>query len=177
VNAVLAGPPPPPSGRTEQDYPAAVEAVILRCLQRDPAKRFTDMRKLRLALENLAKTQQLRIGHDVVAAYASALQPESEEPLAPKTVPPPFVVATEEVLEPEPVDDSILSAEEHGALVADLDLFSVAPGPAGEAPELDDATFEGFEEPFQEPPHTQTRKRHPDIPDEGEFAIAFSEDD
>ncbi len=176
VNAVLAGSPPPPSGRTEREYPAAVEAVILRCLQRDPSKRFGDMRKLRLALENLAKAQDLRIGHDVIAAYACALQPESEEPLAPKTVPPPFVVATEEVLEPEPVDDSVLSAEEHDALLADLDMFSVADGSV-EAPELDDFEELDDAELYAEPPQTQTRRRHPDIPDEGEFAIAFNDDD
>jgi len=176
VNAVLAGPPPPPSGRTEREYPDAAEAVILRCLQREPKKRFSDMRKLRLALENLAKTQGLRIDHDVVATYANALEPESGEPLAPKTVPPPFVVATEEVLEPEPVDDSVLSAEEHDALLADLEMFSVTDGSV-EAPV--DPAFEGFEdlEPIEEPPQTQTRKRHPDIPDAGEFAIAFNEDD
>lgn len=180
VNAVLAGPPPPPSGRTDRDYPAAVEAVILRCLQRDPAKRFSDLRKLRLALENLAKTLDLRIGTDVVGTYASALQPESDEPIAPKTVPPPFVVHADEVLEPEPVDDSVLSAEEHDALVADLDLFSISPG-AADVPELDDATFEGFDDDdvddFPEPPQTQTRRRHPGIPDEGDFVVAFNDDD
>ena len=179
VNAVLAGPPPPPSGRTEREFPAAVEAVILRCLQRDPAKRFSDTRKLQLALENLAKTMDLRIGTDVIGNYASALQPESDEPISVKTVPPPFVVATEEVLEPEPIDHSVLSDEEHGALVADLDLFSIAPGPMEP---VRDETFEGLEsleddEPFEEPPQTQTRRRHPGIPDEGDFAVAFNDDE
>jgi len=178
VNAILAGPPPPPSGRTEQEFPPAVEAVILRCLQREPTKRFSDMRKLRLALENLAKTLELRIGTDVIEAYATALQPASEEPVSPNTEPPPFVVETEAVLEPEPIDDSVLSEEEHGALVADLDLFSIAPGPA-EPAEFDDPTFDGLDdgEVFPEPPQTQTRRRHPGIPDEGEFVVAFNEDD
>lgn len=175
VNAVLAGPPPPPSSRTDREFPPAVEAVILRCLQRDPAKRFTDMRKLQLALENLAKTLNLRTGTDVIGTYANALQPESDEPISPQTVPPPFVVATEEVLEPEPIDDSILSAEEHGALVADLDLFSVSDGGL-DAPSFEDE-LEEIDEVFEEPPQTQTRRRHPGIPDEGDFVVAFNDDD
>ncbi len=182
VNAVLAGPPPAPSGRTDQDYPAALEAVVLRCLQRDPGKRFGDLRKLELALSNLAKTLRLRTGPEVLRGYIDALAPASEEPLSPRTVPPPFVVEVDEVLEPEPIDESVVTQAEHDELLADLDMFSVAPGAGSGFPELDEAFVDDFggstPPPFSEPPQTQTRaRRHPDIPDEGEFVLAFNDDD
>ena len=178
VNAVLAGPPPAPSTRTEREYPPALEAVVMRCLQRDPAKRFGDVRKLAMALRNLAKTLQLRVGHDVLAAYVSALAPVSEEPVRPRTMPPPFVVDTDEVLEPEPIDDSVLSSEEHDELLADLELFSAeALGPSPSSPALSfDDDFDDAQR-FRQPTQTQTRARHPGIPEEGDFVIAFNEED
>ena len=158
VNAVLAGPPQAPSTRTEADYPPALEAVVLRCLQREPSKRFSDTRTLGAALANIAKTLDLRTGADVLAGYIRALAPAAEEAPSPQTVPPPFVVATEEVLEPEPVDESVLSAEEHDELLADLEMFSV-PAPAPVASSDAPAPDAGLDELGRAPAFRSPRGR------------------
>ena len=43
-------PPAPPSGRTAQSIPSELEAVILQCLAKEPARRPPDARSLRRAL-------------------------------------------------------------------------------------------------------------------------------
>jgi hypothetical protein len=47
------GTPVPPSERTELAVPAALDAIVLRCLAKDPADRFASMRELSAALASV----------------------------------------------------------------------------------------------------------------------------
>ena len=50
-------PPVPPSARTELQIPPALDEVILKCLEKEPAERFASMRELSLALARVADAE------------------------------------------------------------------------------------------------------------------------
>ena len=43
---------PPPPSLVQPGFPAALDPIVLRCLEKDPAARFDSVRDLRLALES-----------------------------------------------------------------------------------------------------------------------------
>ncbi|NUP06696.1 MAG: protein kinase, partial [Polyangiaceae bacterium] len=80
--AVLSQPPPP---LDLPDAPAGLERVILRCLEKDPAKRYRDIAHLVRALAPFAKEQAA-----VTADRVAKLRDDSGAVAAsPATVPPP----------------------------------------------------------------------------------------
>ena len=55
MNAILID-EPPDIGALVSPIPEAVEALVRRCLEKDPARRFSSARDLAFALESAAKT-------------------------------------------------------------------------------------------------------------------------
>ncbi|NKB88880.1 MAG: protein kinase [Acidobacteria bacterium] len=55
--------PEPPSARTELPIPAELDAIILRCLAKDPADRYPGMQALADALDNLQLSDSWDRGH------------------------------------------------------------------------------------------------------------------
>ncbi len=82
-------PPPPPSARTAAAIPAPLEAVVLRCLEKDPAARFQTAAALAEALEATG-CAALWSDADASAWWRTRLPPAGPPPGAPleTTLPP-----------------------------------------------------------------------------------------
>lgn len=78
--------PVPPSS-IRRDLPSKLESVILRCLEKDPARRFSDIAKLAEALVPFASTEAARSAtraHDTLKISAFTSQSDSKgSPTAP----------------------------------------------------------------------------------------------
>jgi len=77
----------PPSKR-DPNYPPALEAIIAKALQADPAERFATARELQSALEDFALDHRIRTSDAVLADYIGTLDldlfdPSSCEPQTP----------------------------------------------------------------------------------------------
>ncbi|MHC4135366.1 MAG: protein kinase domain-containing protein [Planctomycetota bacterium] len=57
INYHLNTPPEPPSQRLGRTVPAQLEAIVLRCLEKEPGKRFDDADELRQALDALGDVE------------------------------------------------------------------------------------------------------------------------
>jgi serine/threonine-protein kinase len=60
--------------RRDPAYPAALERIVVRALQADPADRFASARELQVALEELALDQRMRTSDAVLCEYIAGLQ-------------------------------------------------------------------------------------------------------
>ncbi|NUP08313.1 MAG: protein kinase [Polyangiaceae bacterium] len=68
LNNVLACRPAPPKERVA-DFPDALEAIILRCLQKDRDLRFSDMAEVAAALETAIATTDAPVGERELATF------------------------------------------------------------------------------------------------------------
>jgi serine/threonine-protein kinase len=73
VATLLGGTIPPPS-LVVSDYPSALEAIVMRALEVDPARRFATAEELRLALEEVAIARRLSISTTEVARFFARLE-------------------------------------------------------------------------------------------------------
>jgi serine/threonine-protein kinase len=88
VCAAIIGAPPPNIRELRPDLPSNVEAIVMRCLEKDPANRFPDVRHLRTALE-----QARRASAAAFAPLAPAVSVGSEPPTHRMDQPPATVLA------------------------------------------------------------------------------------
>ncbi|MBX3247584.1 MAG: serine/threonine protein kinase [Myxococcales bacterium] len=165
VNAVLQREPVAPSEH-RRDYPADLEAVLLRTLARDVDARPAGTRELRRALEDVARAHELPTSGRVVSDYAETLFPAREDRLLQPSVRPDSLETRELPAVPLETDPNLLSPEERAEVLADLrdlmlpdmeeldpdELASIPPRAAPPPPPS----------PTEEPPsETKTRVRRP----------------
>jgi tRNA A-37 threonylcarbamoyl transferase component Bud32 len=72
MQAIVGGEPPRPSALVP-GYPAALEAIVLRALQRDREARFATAQALQLALEAFARHSRLALSSVALAGYMGEL--------------------------------------------------------------------------------------------------------
>ncbi len=66
----------PPPSRRKPGYPPELEAIVLRALARDPAKRYPSAQALQLDLERFARSHALAISTTELSVYLRDLLPE-----------------------------------------------------------------------------------------------------
>jgi serine/threonine protein kinase len=59
------------------EYPLALEEIVMRALERDPAKRYATAQELQLALEEFARDERLLISSTLLATWMTELFPEA----------------------------------------------------------------------------------------------------
>ncbi|MBM4395482.1 MAG: serine/threonine protein kinase [Deltaproteobacteria bacterium] len=72
VAAVMNDPPPPPRA-ADPDYPADLEAICLKCLEKDREARYRTAREMEEALDRFALAGGTRVGERDVAEFVSGL--------------------------------------------------------------------------------------------------------
>jgi serine/threonine-protein kinase len=141
IKHVSEAPPPPSSIQPGVPVPAGLEAITLKCLEKDPDRRFQSADELRLALESVSAEAATKvIGAAGVVMAGSADPPTvplsqtgsgtptepiaSAEPAAPTEVMPPTEAAT------------VAASPPHDAPAAApaADAETVAAGPVSDAP-------------------------------------------
>jgi len=89
VTVVLSGPPAPPSSLALH-IPPALDAVILRCLERDPSARFQSVADLAMALAPFAPQVAAfsidRIRRTLGAAWPASMPPGTDQAVTPMPV-------------------------------------------------------------------------------------------
>jgi hypothetical protein len=83
----MAGEVPRPSERVP-GYPADLEAIVLRALERDPAQRYQTARALELALEDVARDHRMQassasLGEWMEATFGPKIEPWRQSPAPP----------------------------------------------------------------------------------------------
>lgn len=136
---------PKPSERRPK-YPAAIEAIVMRAMARDPAKRFESVHVLGEALRGIAVRSKVPLRPEVLSRYAAIVSAPDADPALPGRDAAPMPTVAAPGL-PEIIDEGALSKAEHEEILADLDEFLLP-----------------FEDEL-EPPQTQTRAKTPgDVP-------------
>ncbi|HWE28548.1 MAG TPA: TonB family protein, partial [Polyangia bacterium] len=75
--------PVPLLREADAQLPEELEAIVTRCLQKDPADRFTDARQLHEALETLAQWRALATGTMALSQWMEKLFPDEQAPPQP----------------------------------------------------------------------------------------------
>jgi tRNA A-37 threonylcarbamoyl transferase component Bud32 len=78
--AVLSGPPPSPPSAWNEDVPAALDAVVLAALERDPARRTASAEELEAALTGLLLAETRQPQDWDLRAFLHRLWPEGAAP-------------------------------------------------------------------------------------------------
>jgi hypothetical protein len=73
LNKIVGGAPAPPRWTGERAYPAALEAIVMRALAREPAERTPSAQALQVELETFARQERLEVSTVALGALMQTL--------------------------------------------------------------------------------------------------------
>ena len=110
LGARIATEPPIPLGRACPDAPKELEAIVLRCLEKDPAARFENVAELAKALAPVSKTGAATAERVHGILFAARLSSARQPIASPSQGPDPRTLSLDAPLLPSPIHAAFLPA-------------------------------------------------------------------